>query len=155
MEAKANIKQDLFCRYYIEEKWNATKAYMRAYNIKTYATAKANASRLLTNDNILKRIWGILKNEWLNDLYVDLQIFSLISQNDDLWLKLKAIIEYNKLKRRYGENYDISTSFGVLLKPEKEICYTNKEIEDMSPKELAIYIYELEQKQESLSRDRV
>ncbi len=47
-------KQRLFCIYYIGD-FNATRAYKKAYECDYY-TAKANASRLLTNANIRQEI---------------------------------------------------------------------------------------------------
>lgn len=52
IERKMTIKQQTFADAYIEL-GNATQAYLRAYpNVKKETTAKANASRLLTNANV-------------------------------------------------------------------------------------------------------
>ena len=49
---KLNEKQKAFCDFYIEL-GNATEAYKKAYkSCKSDAVARANSSRLLTNDNI-------------------------------------------------------------------------------------------------------
>lgn len=51
-ERKLTIKQQNFADFYIEL-GNATQAYLKAYpNVKKESTAKANASRLLTNANV-------------------------------------------------------------------------------------------------------
>lgn len=51
-ERKLTPKQQAFADYYIEL-GNATEAYLKAYpNIKKETTARANASRLLTNANV-------------------------------------------------------------------------------------------------------
>jgi phage terminase small subunit len=63
MDAKLTIKQELFCKYYIENKGNASKAYMKAFSTKKEETAKANASRLLTNANISQKIRMIMQQE--------------------------------------------------------------------------------------------
>lgn len=53
--------QDLFCREYIID-FNGTRAYLVAYpNVKNEATARANASRLLTKDNINQYIKELVK----------------------------------------------------------------------------------------------
>lgn len=52
IERKLTPKQQAFADYYIEL-GNATEAYLKAYpNVKKEATARANASRLLTNANV-------------------------------------------------------------------------------------------------------
>lgn len=52
IERKLTIKQQNFADFYIEL-GNATQAYLKAYpNVKKETTAKANASRLLTNANL-------------------------------------------------------------------------------------------------------
>lgn len=52
IERKLTIKQQAFADAYIEL-GNATQAYLKAYtNVKKETTAKANASRLLTNANV-------------------------------------------------------------------------------------------------------
>lgn len=58
---KLTEKQKAFCDYYIES-LNATESYKRAYpNIKNDNTAKAAASRLLTNVNLKNYIDDKLK----------------------------------------------------------------------------------------------
>lgn len=53
---KLTDKQEAFVREYMID-LNATQAYIRAgYNVKSPDVAKANASRLLTNANVLARI---------------------------------------------------------------------------------------------------
>lgn len=98
-----NNKQQLFCKYYIDNKWNATKAYMKAYSSKNEKTARTNASRLLTNANILREIDQILSDSWLNNHFIDIELLSLIKQSDNPNVKIRAITEYNKLARRYDE----------------------------------------------------
>src|SRR5699024_5796201 len=53
---KLTKRQHKFADYYIEL-GNATEAYLQAYsNVKKETTARANASRLLTNANVRKYI---------------------------------------------------------------------------------------------------
>lgn len=50
-------QQKLFCQKYLELGMNGTQAYMTVYkNVKKEATARTNASRLLTNANIQEYI---------------------------------------------------------------------------------------------------
>lgn len=103
-ENKLNFKQELFCKYYLENKGNGTDSYIKAYKTKNYETAKVNASKLLTNANILERINQIMKNIWFNDINIDLELANLIKQNGNLGIKFKAIVEYNKLMKRYDHS---------------------------------------------------
>lgn len=98
-----NLKQQQFCKYYIENKGNATKAYRQAYWVKNNETAKVNGSKLLTNANILKRVQEIMHEEWLNDIFVDIELKKMIIQDKNPMAKLKAISEYNKIRMRYSE----------------------------------------------------
>jgi len=102
-----NEKQKLFCKYFVSKDFfgNGVDAYAEAYNIdlsnpKGYNTAKVNASKLLTNTNILLCINHELDESGLNDNFVDKQLLFAITQNADLSSKVKAISEYNKLKQR-------------------------------------------------------
>lgn len=108
------LKQEWFCKYYMEEKWNATQAYIKAYSVKNKWTAKTNASRMLTNANIWIRIGELLNEEWLNDMNIDTELLGLVKQNDNLGIKLRAITEYNKLRKRYDESLKVSTWVIVL-----------------------------------------
>lgn len=54
MGYKLTQKQEMFCREFIVD-LNATQAYLRVYKCKPEA-AVANASRLIANDNITRRI---------------------------------------------------------------------------------------------------
>lgn len=61
MGVRLTEKQKAFCDYYIETN-NATDSYYRAgYKVRTDGAARANASRLLTNDNIREYIDHRLK----------------------------------------------------------------------------------------------
>lgn len=106
-----NIKQELFCQYFVswDSLWNWTKAYSLAYwkdleNPKEEKTSRSNAYKLLTNADICERISELLEKNWMNDQFVDTQLFFLINQFWDLWVKLRAISEYNKIKKRYVES---------------------------------------------------
>ena len=54
---KLNPRHELFCQEYVSGAClNATKAYMAVYPTCKYDTAKVNASKLLTDTNIKKRV---------------------------------------------------------------------------------------------------
>lgn len=102
-----NEKQLLFCKLFVSKDFfgSGVEAYAEAYGLdltqqKDYNTAKVNASRLLTNANILLRINEELEDAGLNDNFVDKQLLFAITQNADFSSKVKAIGEYNKLKQR-------------------------------------------------------
>jgi len=106
------IKQELFCKKYIEYRGNGTKSYCDAfekdfYDGKEYNLAKTKASELLTNGNIVVRIRELLDETGLNDLFVDNELKHLIWQDDDRGAKAKGIDIYNRIARRYDEKIEV------------------------------------------------
>lgn len=106
-KTKLNPKQELFCQYYISQDFfgNGTQAYAEAYNVDLsekggYNTARSNAHKLLTNTDILTRIDQILELAGLNDQFVDRQLTFWMTQKAEGPTAMKAISEYNKLKKR-------------------------------------------------------
>lgn len=119
-EDKLNEKQKAFCKYFVSKEFfgSGVEAYAEAYNIdlgnqKEYNSAKVNASKLLTNANILSRINEELEDAGLNDNFVDKQLLFAITQNADLSSKVKAIGEYNKLKQRILTKTELSGSIDI------------------------------------------
>ena len=114
-------KQEYFCQLFVSDDreffGNGTQAYLEAYGLdpnkpSNYSTARVNASKLLTNTNILKRINELFETTGLNDIFVDKQLVKLITQDADYSTKMKAIHEYNLMKRRIS-NSDISVPDSV------------------------------------------
>jgi hypothetical protein len=118
-----NLKQEEFCRLYASADFadrdffgNGAQCYLEVYGYTddrnnrkiTYETARANASRLLTNANVIQRINELLETGGFNDANVDKHHLFLINQFADLKTKMTAIKEYNALKKRVspepGEN---------------------------------------------------
>ncbi len=100
-------KHKLFCEKYASNTeffGNGTQSYIEVYKPKRvgnwYNSARASASALLTNPNILGYINQILEMRGLNDTFVDKQLEFLITQHADFKSKLGGIHEYNQLKRR-------------------------------------------------------
>jgi len=122
-----SLKQELFCKYYVENKGNATDAYFKAYAIPNRDSARKSSSRLLKDPYILERIEEFLEESGLNNVMIDLELYALIKQNDDLRIKLRGIQEYNKLRRRYEK------------KP-AERDYVGVDVENMSTDELYDFI---------------
>jgi len=104
---KLNPLQRKFGKLYASEReffGNGVRSYAEAYNIdltkkRGYSTARTNASRLLTNANLLAYINELLEAA-LNEAHVDKQLAFLITQHADFGSKLGAIKEYNALKNR-------------------------------------------------------
>ena len=62
-----NDQQKMFCLYYVQ-RFNATWAYMQAYDVD-YKTANVNGPRLLVNASIREQI-DKLRSEIANDLFI-------------------------------------------------------------------------------------
>lgn len=92
-----NAKQDMFCVLYVENKGNGTLAYQEAYDCD-YDTAKANASRLLTNANIQRRISALI-HEYIGSAgsVVFLELMKLVTQDEKHSVKIQAIKEFNRM----------------------------------------------------------
>lgn len=107
-KSKLNPRQELFCKYFASERelfGNGVESYMAAYEIDrtqkgAYTGARASASRLLTDANILARINELFESDGFTDVAVDKQLKFVINQNADFPSKVAAIREYNKLKQR-------------------------------------------------------
>lgn len=115
-KGELNQNQITFCQYYVSEEFfcNGTKAYIKAYpNIKEDWARRA-ASLLLTNIDILTYIDSILEDMGLNNQRVDKELAKLILQDDDRWIKLWWIKEYNKLKKRITDKLEVSWSLSLV-----------------------------------------
>jgi len=96
---KLKLKPKQFAKEYIKEKGNGTKAYQKVYDA-SYNTAKANASRLLTKDNIKQEIADLIdKQEDGTDEAIVSRIIERAkdtsdktnaTRNDEILLKLKG-----------------------------------------------------------------
>lgn len=118
-----NPRQELFCQLYAKSRehfGNAWQSYVAAYEIDPenkdqYNNARASASMLLANPNILQRV-----NELLGDLTekeVDQELAYVVRQNYELPSKIAAIREFNKLKGRVTERIDHTTKGKELPQP--------------------------------------
>ena len=112
-----NVNQKLFCELYInsnEIRGNGVKCYAMAYNIElnklSYNSINAEASRLLTNDIVLKYMNDLLTLDGFDDISVDKQLNSVIQQHDDKGAKIQAIREYNKLKKRITDKLEVNAN---------------------------------------------
>lgn len=116
-DKKVNLKQDLFCKIYATDPdviGNAHKAYQKAYKCNSIDTAKSGARQLLEKPQIMARINEYLSQDGFNNESVDKKHNFLIHQHKDLNVSLKAIQEYNKLKKRVTDRLEISIPKPIL-----------------------------------------
>ncbi len=108
------LQMEEFCQLYATNReffGNGTQAYIEAYYIDVnkpgkYRSAIANASRLLTKDNILRRINELLKLDTLNDSSADRTLAFWMEQRAHPTVSMDAVKEYNKLKGRITEKVE-------------------------------------------------
>lgn len=117
MENMLSPQEEYFCELWASDRelfGNGTQSYIEAFEVKivkkpdpdsddnemTYDQVKWAAHKLLTKANLLKRINEIFESRGLNDEFVDKQLEVVITQNAEFSPKIKAIAEYNKLKKR-------------------------------------------------------
>jgi hypothetical protein len=118
MEGVLSVEEEKFCQLWASDReffGNGVQSYIEAFDVvivkgksrgetddneMTYEAAKAQAHILLTNVDILRRINEIFESRGLNDEFVDKQLEVVITQNAEFSPKIKAISEYNKLKKR-------------------------------------------------------
>jgi len=130
-----NQKQEKFCQLYFgggENFGNGVWSYIIAYELnvplisyssldeeqkRSYEVAKANASELLTNTNIITR-GDCLLDELIKNEIVDRELVRVIMQNEELSAKVSAIKEYNKLKQRIVDKTDITSGGKPIFDPE-------------------------------------
>ena len=107
-----NKKHELFCQEYVKD-GNGTKAYLRAgYVVKDDNVAKINASRLLTNANVKKRIAELMeKVTKRNDIEVD-EILNGYKKIIDVGLKTYKTRTKNK--KTIEQFVDAKNPAGVL-----------------------------------------
>lgn len=100
---KLTEKQEVFVREYMVD-LNASQAYLRAgYNVNE-ATARANASRLLTKANILTRIEE-LQAERAKKLNIDAEwVLSRLVQISDRCMSAEPVMEFNYETKRLEHN---------------------------------------------------
>ena len=108
-----NNQQKVFCREYVKNGRNGTKAYMIAYPDSSEESARRQASRLLTNVDIQKYIQQLQSKtedkaimsiqdrmKWLTDLIIS-------KKEKRVSNKLKALEILNKMDGVYTQNVAI------------------------------------------------
>ena len=108
-----NLKWEEFCQEYVKPgEWflNGGHAYSVVYGLdyeKDNDTCRVNASRLLTNANIMDRIMDFLAEGGLNDATVANRLREILL-DDDKNASLKAMDLYYKYIKRFGEKLELS-----------------------------------------------
>lgn len=127
LKSKLTPEREAFCMLYSSDReffGNGVQSYIEAFDIqvvnkpdpddphqKTYQACRQQAHLLLTNRDILERINEIYEGRGLNDSFVDKQLEFVITQNAEFNPKVRAIQEYNKLKKRTVEVHEHTHSF--------------------------------------------
>lgn len=133
--AKLNPKQELFCKFYSQNRetlGNATHSYAEAYNYdldslsreskhdvdgklvenseydKSIHVCAVEGRKLLRKPVINDRITQLL-NEWMTEQNVDGELAKVIQQDRDLNSKVAAVREFNKLKARITDKIEVIT----------------------------------------------
>lgn len=116
---KLNLQQDLFCKLFATDPTvfgNASHAYSKAYGNDNMFSAQVAVNHLLMKPEITARINEYLSKEGFNDVSVDKKHNFLIHQFNDFNVSLKAIEQYNKLKKRIENKIEL-----VIPKPVMEL----------------------------------
>lgn len=124
---RLNNNQKAFCREYVKNGNNGTKAYMKAYKNCTKETARRNASVLLTNTDILEYI------KELQDKLEDKSIMSAkermifltgvikgeVKENNELEAevndKMKAVDILNKMSGEYTTKFEGNVTQDIII----------------------------------------
>ena len=112
-------QQKLFCQKYLELGMNGTQAYLSVYkNVKKEATARTNASRLLTNANI---------QEYIEELQEKVEEKSVVTIKDIVnELVVIAFTDRTKISKSITEEIDIPEQNRKLRLPDIVLTDTDK-----------------------------
>lgn len=97
-------KQAEFCKEWIRNGGNGTKAVLNTYKANSENVAGVIAHTQLRKEKIQLYIRDILSLEVMNDNKIDLELSKVIVQNSELNAKNKAIDTYNRLGGRYEKD---------------------------------------------------
>lgn len=141
-ENDLKIKREAFCQYYTKNQQmfgNATHSYAAAFGYELDEMSRepeyegkgkkkkelpseydlacnvcaVEGNRLLRNPQVQERVTALL-NELLRDDIVDSQLAKIITQDDDLQSKVRAINEYNKVRGRIiDKTRDVTERFAM------------------------------------------
>lgn len=118
---KLTEKQKEFCREYIRNGGNATKAYLHAYNSNSDTAAAIESSKLLKREDINAYI------DTLNRPIEEHAINTVISERDK-----KRTILWNMIENPSTSDTDRLRAMDILNKMDAEYININKNIEEKS-----------------------
>jgi hypothetical protein len=105
---RLNPRQEMFCREYVAT-CNAKESYEKSYGPKKYSDVAAY--KMLSRPYIQIRIQQILQATGFDDLAVAAQHLKLITQDNSLPVKHKAIDMFYKLRGLYApEKREVTTT---------------------------------------------
>ena len=116
-----NNKHKIFCREYVKNGLNGTKAYMKAYPDCTEETARINASKLLTKTNIQNYIKELQDKAESKDIMTTIQkkefLTNMILKDKDANRtdRLRALDILNKMDGEYIEKVETKVSANLVV----------------------------------------
>lgn len=123
-------QQKLFCQKYVELGMNGTKAYLEVYkNVKKEATARTNASRLLTNANI---------QEYIQELQSKVEEKAIVSI-EDIVKELTAIAFADRTKISMMEKKTMELESGKKIDYEDVVFALTDTLDENTKKVIAGY----------------
>lgn len=96
------LKEQMFCKLYLETKGNGTEAAYQVYKCKNRMVAAAVAYEYLRKPQIVAYVNALLEQYGFNDDNVTKQHLFTLNQYGDLNAKNKAIDMFYKLKGNYA-----------------------------------------------------
>lgn len=105
---KLNLRQKLFCKYYVETSGNGTEAVIKAgYKLNKSGVVNKNLARSIASENLTKPNIKVLINQLIdtngfNSSNVKMQHLKLVKQSENLPVKAKAIDMFYKLSGEYA-----------------------------------------------------
>lgn len=146
---KISQQQDRFCREYVVD-YNGTQAAIRAgYSKKT---ARSQASRLLTNENILSRIRAIQIEELKKMSVTPESVILKFLEIYDRCTQAKPVMKWDSTKHEYVESgmytFDAKGAIGALTKIGEYLAMFKNKVEhsgsvNMGNKELSEILNQL------------
>ena len=116
-----NNKHKIFCREYVKNGLNGTKAYMKAYPNCTEETARINASKLLTKTNTQNYIKELQDKAESKDIMTTIQkkefLTNMILKDKDANRtdRLRALDILNKMDGEYIEKVETKVSANLVV----------------------------------------
>ncbi len=121
------LKTKLVAKAFIENEYSATKALKAIEPNLSPEYAPVKASRMLKNDKFIEAVHEELDSRGLTNEKIDGELYYILNQKKHLPSKLGAIIEVNKLKRRYPKEESGDKHLHIHLPPDQR----KKRIEDI------------------------